>query len=123
MWRSSPQNPAALFTDRPLHRSLPAAVAACLTYLEVALAATVPDDPHQPIPVPQTLRRRPVDDPGRLLARLGHHHPGKPVTVRFDRAGCTVHVHEYGNTHVLAKAATLAAAVSALGLPVTDHPR
>ncbi|RKR89336.1 hypothetical protein BDK92_3680 [Micromonospora pisi] len=114
-------DPAAPFTDLPLHRSLPAAVADCVTYLEVALAATVPADPRQPIPVPQTPRPCPVDDPDRLIARLGQHHPGKPITVRFDRTGCTVHLHEYGVTQVLAKAPTLAAAAAVLGLPTRDQ--
>ncbi|MEQ4301379.1 hypothetical protein ABNF97_08310 [Plantactinospora sp. B6F1] len=85
-----------------------------MTYLEVALAATVPADPRQPTPVPQTPRPRPVDDPARLIARLGQRHPGTPVTVRLDRTGCTIHLHEYGATRMLAKAATLRHAVAAL---------
>ncbi|MEO3923770.1 hypothetical protein ABGB07_07905 [Micromonosporaceae bacterium B7E4] len=119
-------DPAAPLTVRPLHRSLPTAVADCVTYLEVALAATVPTDPHQPIPVPQAPRPRPVDAPARLIARLGQHHPGTPVTVRFDRTDCTIHLHEYheyGSPRILAKAATLRDAVAALGLPRADPPR
>jgi hypothetical protein len=114
-------DPTAPLSSLPLHRSLPAAVAACVTYLEVALAATVPTDPHQPIPVPQTPRPGPVTDPARLIARLGQHYPGKPVTVRLDRAGCTIQVYEHGATHLLAKAASLPIAVATLGLPVTNH--
>ncbi|MFY1672940.1 hypothetical protein ACN27G_23755 [Plantactinospora sp. WMMB334] len=94
-----------------------------MTYLEVALAATVPTDPHQPIPVPQTPRPHPVDDPARLTARLGERHPGRPVTVRFDRTGCTIHLHEDGSSRLLAGAATLRQAVAALGLPSPDPPR
>lgn len=112
-------DPATPPTEPPSHRSLPAAVADCLTYLELALAALVPADPHQLIPVPQTVRPRPVDDPTPLLVRLGQHHPGKPVTVRLDRAGCAVELLEYGLTHVLAKAETLPALTAALGLPAT----
>jgi hypothetical protein len=45
---SSADLPMALI-GQPYQPSLPAAVADCLTYLELALAATVPADPHQPV--------------------------------------------------------------------------
>lgn len=115
-----PDDAAAPFTDWPLQPSLAAAVAHCVTYLELALVAAVPADPHQPIPVPQAPPSAPVADPTPLVARLGRHHPGKPVTVRLDRAGCTVHLREDGATRLLAAAATLPAAFTALGLPAGD---
>ncbi|MEO3745973.1 hypothetical protein [Plantactinospora sp. B5E13] len=113
-------DPVAPFTDLPTQPSLAAAVASCVTYLEVALAAAVPADPRRPIPVPQTPVPAPAADPGPLVARLGHHFSGRPVTVRLDGAGCTVHLHEYGVTQLLASAPTVPAALSALGLRVAD---
>jgi len=126
-----PADPAAPFTDLPTQPSLAAAVSNCVTYLEVALAATAPAEPDRPIPVPQTPvppptpapvanPAAPAADPGRLVARLGRHYAGTPVTVRLDRAGCTVHLHEYGVPRRLATAPTLAAALTALGVPADD---
>ncbi|MFI6759297.1 hypothetical protein ACIBF5_09155 [Micromonospora sp. NPDC050417] len=49
---------------RPYHLSLVSAVAARHAYLELAIAATVPTDQRQPIPVPQsTAESVAPDDP------------------------------------------------------------
>lgn len=119
-------DPDAPFTSLPTQRSLAAAVATCVEYLELAIVRAVPGDPYQPVPVPQTPAPgpAPVADPGPLVARLGRHHAGTPVTVRLDRAGCTVHLHDGDAPRLLVRAPTLPAALTALGLPATaaDHP-
>lgn len=112
-----PDQPPDPTPGHPHHQSLPAAVAHCLAYLELALAASVPTDPHQPIPSPQTPDPGPAADPAPLIRQLGHHHAGHPVTVQLTRAGCRVYLAERGGTPThLATAPTLTTALASLGL-------
>jgi hypothetical protein len=100
----------------PLQSSPEAAVAYCLTYLENALAHTVPDDPDQAVGVPQNPPCAAVDDPTPLILRLAHHHAGQPVTVYVDRTSYRLFLHERDGIRQLAQGRTLAAALTALGL-------
>ncbi|GAB3795137.1 hypothetical protein GCM10027605_00590 [Micromonospora zhanjiangensis] len=117
-WRvevAAPDLPAYR-VNSPHQPSLAAAVAYCLEFLELALAASVPANPHQPIPVPQTPFPRPVAAPGELIARLAHHFPGELLTVRVDRSGCALHRHDDDGAHLLASAPDLPAAIALLDL-------
>jgi hypothetical protein len=121
-WNIEMPTPDAPIDHRrhPFEPSPEAAAENLLRYLENAIIDAVPTDPEQPIPVPQ--QRAPssfVDDPLPLIRRLGHHHAGQPVTVRFERARCHVYVCEHDVARYLASAPTLAAALAALGL--TSH--
>ncbi|RKR89563.1 hypothetical protein BDK92_3918 [Micromonospora pisi] len=78
--------------QRPYHPSLASAVAACYAYLELAIASTVPTDPRQPIPVPQSSATSIApDDPEGMIRQLGRRHPGQPVTAILTPTGCHVH--------------------------------
>jgi hypothetical protein len=103
--------------DPPTRQTLGSAIAYCLDYAELALAAAVPADPATSIHAPQTNQPVRIEpDVESLISQLGHHYAGQPVTVHFDGAGCQVHVHERGTARHLATAATISAALAALHL-------
>ncbi|MEU7675883.1 hypothetical protein AB0C42_13825 [Micromonospora taraxaci] len=52
-------------------------------------------------------RPRDVADPEPELLRLAARHAGQVVTVRFTRAGCTVHRHDEDGVRLLAEALDL----------------
>ena len=113
---TGPGQPAAP-ADPPTRSTPEAAIRHCLDYLELALAGTVPTDPDQPVPVPQTPTPVRVADPVPLLRRLARHHAGRPVAVHFARTGCELHLLAgRGHARLLATAPTLAAALAALNL-------
>ncbi|MEO3747969.1 hypothetical protein [Plantactinospora sp. B5E13] len=100
-------------TDRP---TLTGAIAYALDYLESVLAEAVPDDPTQPIGVPQAPPSAPAADPEPMLRRLGAEHPGQWVTTRFWATGCRVDLRERGNLRHLVTATDLPGALDVLGL-------
>ncbi|GAB3139146.1 hypothetical protein GCM10027290_07760 [Micromonospora sonneratiae] len=109
----------------PLQRSPEAAAAYFLEYLENATDNSVPEDPQQGIPVPQTPEPAPlVEDPVPLIRRLAQHHAGQPVSIRYHHTGCHLYVHEAGlpgqphsgSVRHLVSARTAAIALNALGL-------
>ncbi|MBF9131863.1 hypothetical protein I0C86_23275 [Plantactinospora sp. S1510] len=102
--------------DPPSRSNPEAAIAFCLEYLELAIASNVPDNPDEPIPVPQTPTPIVVDDPVPLLRRLARHHPGQPVAVHYDGITCQVWLRERDDVRQLATAPTLPAAITALGI-------
>ncbi|MEU3455810.1 hypothetical protein ABZ671_19765 [Micromonospora sp. NPDC006766] len=93
--------------DLPTRPSLAAALDDCLTHLADDLAWLVPTDPAEPLPVPGAPAREPVADPVPALLRLAAEHAGRPVTLRFIRAGCTVHRHDDAGSDILADAPDL----------------
>ncbi|MFG3696854.1 hypothetical protein ACGF5C_02875 [Micromonospora sp. NPDC047620] len=101
--------------DPPVRDSVEAAVAHCLRHLDLAITAAVPVDPATPITVPQWPTPVAVADPVPLIARLAAHYDGEAVAVAFSRAGCAVRLAGRDGSPV-ARAATLADAVRALGL-------
>ncbi|MEV4829475.1 hypothetical protein AB0K25_14285 [Micromonospora sp. NPDC049257] len=80
--------------DLPDRPSLAAAVAHCVECLDVTLPQTVPADPRTPVPVPRSTSRPLPPDPVPGLRRLAARHHGRPLSVRFTRAGRTVHGHD-----------------------------
>ncbi|WP_157742648.1 hypothetical protein [Micromonospora chokoriensis] len=92
--------------DVPHRPSLAAALAWCIECLTDAVAAAAPTDPTAPIPVPRS-GPRDVVDPEPELWRLAARHAGQVVTVRFTRAGCTVHRHDEDGVRLLAEALDL----------------
>ncbi|MEN3608245.1 hypothetical protein AAH979_01730 [Plantactinospora sp. ZYX-F-223] len=107
-----PVDPAA-----PPTRNTPeAAIAFCLEYLELAVVRSVPDDPTEPIRVPQAPQPSTVDDPAPLVRRLARHHPGQPVAVHYDGVTCQLHLRERDSVRHLTTAPTLPAALTDLGL-------
>ncbi|MEU7958168.1 hypothetical protein [Micromonospora humida] len=80
--------------DLPDRPSLAAAVAHCLECLDVILPETVPADPRVPVPAPRSVPRPLPSDPVPGLRRLAARHAGQPLSVRFTRAGSTVHRHD-----------------------------
>ncbi|MFF5171342.1 hypothetical protein ACFY3U_01745 [Micromonospora sp. NPDC000089] len=82
--------------DLPDRFSLEAAVAHCLECLDVTLPETVPEDPGAPLPAPRSAPRALPTDPVPALLRLAARHAGRSLTVRFSRAGRTVHRHDEG---------------------------
>ncbi|WP_422770956.1 hypothetical protein ACN28C_30615 [Plantactinospora sp. WMMC1484] len=102
--------------DPPTRSTPEAATAYCLEYLELAIAGNVPDNPDQPIPVPQTPTPIVVDDPVPLLRRLARHHPGQSVAVHYDGVTCHVWLRERDDVRQIAAAPTLSVAIGALGL-------
>lgn len=97
----------------PVHPGLPVALARCVAHLGATLAATVPADPYRAVAVPQAPRPYRVEAGVGLLDRLAAAHPGRPVTARFDRAGCAVYLHDPVPCR-LAGAGTLAEVVTGL---------
>ncbi|MET7708969.1 hypothetical protein [Micromonospora sp. NPDC005413] len=121
-WRVQVVRPdAPIESDPVLSRSLEAAIADCLEYLDNALLAAVPQDPEQPVPAPGLAVPPVVADPPALLSRLGSHYAGQFVTARFTRDGCQLYLGERDCTLPLARAATLADAVAALRLMRDSH--
>jgi len=102
--------------DPPTRATPEAAVAFCLDYLELVIAGSVPDDPIVPIPVPQAPTPAVVHDPVPLLRRLARHHAGQPVAVHYEGGTCQVWLRDRDDVRHIATAATLPAAVHALGL-------
>lgn len=92
--------------DLPYRPSLAAALAWCVECLTDAVAGAAPTDPTAAIPVPGS-GPRDVADPEPELLRLAAQHAGHVVTVRFTRAGCTVHRHDDDGVSLLAKALDL----------------
>ncbi|WDZ87358.1 hypothetical protein [Micromonospora cathayae] len=103
--RDAPVHPA----DLPTRPSLAAALDDCLSHLADDLAGLVPADPDLPLPVPAAPARPVPDDPEPVLLRLAAAHPGRAVTLRLTRAGCTAHRHDDD-------------AVRRLDLPAPAHP-
>ncbi|MDG4829167.1 hypothetical protein O7627_07585 [Solwaraspora sp. WMMD1047] len=103
--------------DPPCHHTIEAAVASFLGSLEITVSAAVPADPAVPIAVPQALATAldPID-PVRLIRRLGRHHAGQAVAVRYERGGCHLHLRERDEIRHLATAPDLVTALTALGL-------
>ncbi|MGX7670218.1 hypothetical protein [Plantactinospora sp. DSM 117369] len=93
-----------------------AAIGYCLEHLELAVARRVPDDPTQPIPVPQTPAPVAVDDPVPLIRRLARHHAGQPVAVHYDGRTCRLLLWERGGVRQLCTAPTFPTALTALGI-------
>lgn len=102
--------------DPPTRHTPEAAIAFCLDYLELAIVGGVPDRPTEPVPIPQTLQPVSVDDLVPMLRRLARHHPGQPVAVHYNGVNCQLHLRERDTTRHLSTAATLPAALTALGL-------
>ncbi|MDG4779592.1 hypothetical protein O7614_08040 [Micromonospora sp. WMMD961] len=92
--------------DFPHRPSLAAALAWCGECLTDAVARAAPTDPTAPIPVPRS-GPRDVADPEPELWHLAARHAGQVVTVRFTRAGCTVHRHDEDGVRLLAQALDL----------------
>ncbi|MBQ1017869.1 hypothetical protein KBX71_08320 [Micromonospora sp. D93] len=92
--------------DFPYRPSLAAALSWCVECLTDAVAGAAPTDPMVPIPVPGS-GPRDVANPEPELLRLAAQHAGHVVTVRFTRAGCTVHRHDEDGVRLLAKAPDL----------------
>ncbi|GAB3799364.1 hypothetical protein GCM10027605_12760 [Micromonospora zhanjiangensis] len=111
--------PRTFRLEPPLQQTVEAAVASCLTYLELALARTVPTDPGRPVPVPQSAAVAAMDDPTPSILRLAHHYAGQPVTVHLAPTGCRLLLHERDGIRQLAQAGTPREALSLLGL---HHP-
>ncbi len=114
----TPDRPANTF-NLPLAPSLEAALATLKSALRSAIGETVPTDPTQPIPVPQTPNPATVVDPTAMISRLGYHYAGQAVTVCLQPGGCRIHLHERDGTRQLARARTLTDALTALGLRPT----
>ncbi len=114
----TPDQPANTF-NLPLAPSLEAALATLKSALRSAIDETVPTDPTQPIPVPQTPNPTPVTDPAAQISRLGYHYAGRAVTVCLQPGGCRIHLHERDGTRQPARARTLTDAIVALGLRPT----
>ncbi|MFC7706970.1 hypothetical protein [Micromonospora lupini] len=93
--------------DLPYRPSLAAALAWCRECLTDAIAGAAPTDPAVPIPVPWSGPRDLVADPEPDLLRLAARHAGRAVTLRFTRAGCTVHRHDDDGVRLLAHATDL----------------
>ncbi|OWV13590.1 hypothetical protein B5D80_00165 [Micromonospora wenchangensis] len=93
--------------DLPDRPSLAAAVAHCLECLDVLLPQTVPDDPRQPVPAPRTAPRPLPPDPVPELRRLAARHAGRPLSIRFTRAGHTVHRHDDDGIRLVSEAGDL----------------
>ncbi|MEO3746717.1 hypothetical protein [Plantactinospora sp. B5E13] len=117
-WDVSIGPPSGVITpaDPPTRSTPEAATAFCLDYLELVIAGSVPDDPIEPIPVPQCPTPMIVDDPVPLLRRLARHHAGQPVAAHYTGDTCQLLLRDRDGVRPLATAATLAAAVGALGL-------
>ncbi|WP_159104455.1 hypothetical protein [Plantactinospora sp. BB1] len=109
----TPTTPEAEPAGRP---TLAGAIAYGLDYLGSVLAEAVPDDPAQPIAVPQAPMSDPIADPEPMLRRLGAHRAGQWVTVRFSGADCRIGVREQGTLRHLVSAADLTTGLTALGL-------
>ncbi|MFI6268614.1 hypothetical protein [Micromonospora zamorensis] len=92
--------------DFPYRPSLAAALAWCVECLTDAVAGAAPTDPTAPIPVPCSGPRDVADTEPDLL-RLATQHAGQVITVRFTRAGCTVHRHDDDGVSLLAEALDL----------------
>lgn len=90
----------------PCRPSLVAALAWCAECLTDAVAGAVPPDPTTAIPVPCS-GPRDVADPEQELLRLAAQHAGQVVTIRFTRAGCTVHRHGDDGIRLIAEARDL----------------
>ncbi len=106
-------------SNKPHTQTLEVALATCHEYLESAVGEAVPTDPTQPIAVPQTPLPAAVPDPAPLISRLGYHYAGQPITVCLQADGCRIYLHERDGTRPLARATTLVAALTALGLRST----
>ncbi|MEU7797756.1 hypothetical protein AB0B10_00625 [Micromonospora arborensis] len=98
-----PRDVAVSPDNLPYRPSLAAALALCRECLTDAVASAAPTDPATPIPAPWSGSCDLVVDPEPDLLRLAAQHAGQAVTVRFTRAGCAVHRHDYDGVRLLAK--------------------
>ncbi|GAB3808714.1 hypothetical protein [Micromonospora zhanjiangensis] len=111
---------SALSDDLPYHGSPEAAAATCWEYVDGAFADAVPVNPAEAIPTPAYPGVGLIDDPVPAISRLARRYAGRTVSVRFDRSGCVVLLHQVdGCARVLANAPDLPTAMDALGLPGT----
>jgi hypothetical protein len=104
--------------DDGAHHGTPeAAAATCWEYVDGAFADAVPADPAEPVPTPRHPGAALIADPVPAITRIAHRYAGRTVSVRFDRAGCGVLLHQAdGCARVVADASDLLAALDALGL-------
>ncbi|RGC69898.1 hypothetical protein C5N14_05675 [Micromonospora sp. MW-13] len=118
LWSVELRPPAAPVhhDDLPCRASLETAVAHCLDGLDVALPETVPEDPGVAVPVPRSDARPLPPDPVPGLRRLAGQHAGRPLSVRFSRAGCAVYRHDDDGPLLLVEGDDLPAALAALRL-------
>lgn len=101
--------------DPPTRATPEAAIASCLEFLELAIARGVPEDPAEPIPVPQSATPITLADPVPLIRRLARHHAGSTVAVHYAGAGCQVWLRDRDGVRRLGGAPTLPAVLDALG--------
>ena len=101
--RDAPVRPDEL----PYRPTLEAALAWCVECLTDTVAEAVPADLAVPIPVPAAAPSDPPADPVPVLLRLAARHAGQVLTVRFTRAGCTLHLHHDEGVRLLAEATDL----------------
>ncbi|GIJ29178.1 hypothetical protein Vqi01_43400 [Micromonospora qiuiae] len=101
--RDAPVSPDEL----PYRPTLEAALAWCVECLTDTVAEAVPADSAVPIPVPAAAPNDRPADPVPVLLRLAARHAGQTLTVRFTRAGCTLHLHHDEGVHLLAEATDL----------------
>ncbi|GIJ35736.1 hypothetical protein SAMN05216284_102178 [Micromonospora sediminimaris] len=67
-----------------------------------AVADAVPTDLAVPIQAPAAAPNDLIADPVPALLRLAARHVGQTLTVRFIRAGCTLHLHDDDGVVVVA---------------------
>ncbi len=114
---ASPADRPPVPADPPTRNTPEAAIAYCLEFLELTTDDATPDDPHQPVPVPQTPEPFEVEDPTALIRRLAHQYAGQPAAVHYRADGCRLLLRERDDdVRHLATAETLTAALTALGL-------
>ncbi|WP_176092932.1 hypothetical protein [Verrucosispora sp. NA02020] len=91
----------------PYRPTLEAALAWCVECLTDTIASAAPADAVVPIPVPEAPPTALPADPVPVLLRLAARHVGQVLTVRFTRAGCTLHLHDDEGIHLIAEAPDL----------------
>ncbi|MER5454000.1 hypothetical protein ABT008_04400 [Micromonospora sp. NPDC002389] len=91
----------------PYRPTLEAALAWCVECLTDTIANAAPTDAVVPIPVPEAAPSTLPADPVPVLLRLAARHVGQVMTVRFTRAGCSLHLHDDEGIHLLAEAPDL----------------
>ncbi|WP_341719469.1 hypothetical protein QQG74_06935 [Micromonospora sp. FIMYZ51] len=85
----------------PYRPTLETALAWCVECLPDTIAEVVPVDPAIPIPTPDAAPNDLPADPVPVLLRLAARHAGQILTVRFTRAGCTLHLHDDDGVRLL----------------------
>ncbi len=102
--------------DRPHQPTVEAAIDFCLRFLDNVARDAVPPDPDVPIPVPQAPANVAPPDPVPGIEVLAAQHAGDEVAVELGRYACRVHLRGPSGWRLLARAATLGAALRGLGL-------